>query len=273
MTTPLTLRSGKGSPLTHDEVDANFSAVRNRADATRRLLNATLDLYVRTDGDDGNNGLSDTAGGAYLTIAKALSTAALCDRALFGVVIHVGGGNQPENLEFWGNNSALYNLVDVTIIGDQANPENVSINSLIAGQVKMTLRGVNFTSYVYLDSYSVVTLSNCHFTSAYLQCYGGSSAFVDGCSWAGSAYAAILAQGGGRIDIVDQSVIGTPAYDVAFAVAERTGSIMFLSQPTGSATGKRFDVKTNGVIDTRGGGPNYLPGDVAGTTATGGQYA
>jgi hypothetical protein len=29
----------------------------------------------------------------------------------------------------------------------------------------------------------------------------------------------------------------------------------------------------NGVIDTVGGGATYLPGNVAGSTATGGQYA
>ena len=33
MTTPLTLRQVKGSELTHDEVDGNFTALRTTADA------------------------------------------------------------------------------------------------------------------------------------------------------------------------------------------------------------------------------------------------
>ena len=40
-----------------------------------------------------------------------------------------------------------------------------------------------------------------------------------------------------------------------------------------NVTGRRYDVNNNGVIDTQGGGANYLPGDVAGTSATGGLYA
>lgn len=38
------------------------------------------------------------------------------------------------------------------------------------------------------------------------------------------------------------------------------------------ATGPRYSVIANGVIDSAGGGTGYFPGDSAGTTATGGQY-
>jgi hypothetical protein len=41
---------------------------------------------------------------------------------------------------------------------------------------------------------------------------------------------------------------------------------------SGGATGKRYVAELNGVINTFGGGANYFPGNVAGTTATGGQY-
>jgi hypothetical protein len=42
---------------------------------------------------------------------------------------------------------------------------------------------------------------------------------------------------------------------------------------SGSATGNRSDIVTNGVIQTAGAGPNLLPGNSAGTTATGRHYA
>jgi hypothetical protein len=41
---------------------------------------------------------------------------------------------------------------------------------------------------------------------------------------------------------------------------------------SGAATGVRYDSQSNSVIFTGGGGPTALPGDAAGTTATGGQY-
>lgn len=40
----------------------------------------------------------------------------------------------------------------------------------------------------------------------------------------------------------------------------------------GSATGRRYEVRNNGVIDTLGAGGNYIPGTIAGAAATGGQY-
>ena len=41
----------------------------------------------------------------------------------------------------------------------------------------------------------------------------------------------------------------------------------------GSATGARYSVALNGVIQTTGAGASYLPGNSAGSSATGGQYA
>jgi hypothetical protein len=41
---------------------------------------------------------------------------------------------------------------------------------------------------------------------------------------------------------------------------------------TGSTAGQRYNVSGNGVIQTYGGGANYLPGSVVGSATTGGQY-
>ena len=40
----------------------------------------------------------------------------------------------------------------------------------------------------------------------------------------------------------------------------------------GTATGMRYSAGYSGIINTAGGGANYFPGTVAGTTAAGGQY-
>ena len=41
---------------------------------------------------------------------------------------------------------------------------------------------------------------------------------------------------------------------------------------SGTCSGKRYEVATNGIIETHGGGAEYFPGDTAGSTDTGGQY-
>lgn len=42
---------------------------------------------------------------------------------------------------------------------------------------------------------------------------------------------------------------------------------------SGNVTGPRYNASFNGTIKVQGAGPNYFPGTVAGSTATGGQYA
>jgi hypothetical protein len=51
------------------------------------------------------------------------------------------------------------------------------------------------------------------------------------------------------------------------------GSGNILPTITGTVAGKRYSATLNGTINTQGGGANFFPGDVAGTMATGGQYA
>lgn len=69
------------------------------------------------------------------------------------------------------------------------------------------------------------------------------------------------------------TLTGTPAFSTAFAQADQVGNILMNGDTfTGSATGKRYNAVMNGVIQTGAGGANALPGSVAGTTATGGQY-
>lgn len=66
---------------------------------------------------------------------------------------------------------------------------------------------------------------------------------------------------------------GTPAF-VNFAASLTGGEVeSFGTTWTGSATGSRYTATLNGIINTFGAGATYFPGDSAGSTATGGQYA
>jgi hypothetical protein len=70
------------------------------------------------------------------------------------------------------------------------------------------------------------------------------------------------------------TLTGTPAFSGAFAIVQDNASL-FLdtgSSFSGAATGTRYSLSTNGVINTGGGGASFIPGSVSGTSASGGQY-
>lgn len=87
------------------------------------------------------------------------------------------------------------------------------------------------------------------------------------------------ARSGGKIvsDGVTVTFLGNATFSAAFASTKSGGviSVPSMTYTLGSytATGVRYLAATNGVIDTGGGGSSYFPGNSAGSTATGGQYA
>jgi hypothetical protein len=92
---------------------------------------------------------------------------------------------------------------------------------------------------------------------------------------AGSHYSA---DGASNINLgtVTCTIIGTPNFSAFFANANRGGIIQSAFATTtfsGAVTGTRYAAGLNAVIDTNGKGANYFPGNSAGVTATGGQYA
>ena len=70
------------------------------------------------------------------------------------------------------------------------------------------------------------------------------------------------------------TLVGTPAFTNQF-IRCMENSYAYVTGITfsGGAVGTRYLAQWNGVIQTGGGGANYLPGNVAGLAVTGGQYA
>jgi hypothetical protein len=270
----------------HEAIVINRSSGAVRAAGLREVLSANRTYYVRTDGSDSNNGLANTSGGAFLTVQHAVNEVAKLDLSIYSVTIQVADGTYDETVTVSGPFTGSGN---VTINGNATTPANVIIgrtgangSGIVcqngariilanlrprAGSAGNCLTCINqgalsFTnlsfpavsnSHVYVDSYGVVTAA-------------GGYAIAGGASWH------IFIGGPGYFFGVNQTVTlsGTPAFAQQFALVS-IGTLTYYGNTfSGSATGQRYLVRYNGVAQTNGA---TLPGNAAGSTSTGGQYA
>jgi hypothetical protein len=106
--------------------------------------------------------------------------------------------------------------------------------------------------------------------------YGGYIGVVGNYTISGGAAMHFFAELNGGIPTGGRTITltGNPAFSLAFASAT-TGGVVISGGNTfvGAATGKRYEVSLNAVVNTFGGGANALPGNIAGTVVSGGQYA
>lgn len=259
----------------------------------REILAAARTYYVRTDGSDSNNGLANTAGGAFLTVQKALDTIAGLDINSQAVTIQVATagtytGTIIANGPWLGSGT-------VTLIGDTSTPGNCILTqagvgvSTVAAQAggQLTIKGFKITSTgagagagLKATSGGIISFQSIDFGACPRQIQSSSGGTVQ---WTGGSYnisaGAVyhwFASAGGSI-IVEGATIntaGTPAFSGAFANISNLG-IAFVDTNTFTgtgATGSRYAVVGNGVLYVSGAATTYLPGNAVGTTATGGQY-
>lgn len=265
-----------------NELDAEKASVAS----VREKLTAARTYYVRTDGNDSNSGLANTSGGAFLTIQKAVDVCAALDFNGFSATVQVGDGT-------WTAPATVSSTVNgiLTIAGNATTPDNVlwSLSSgscltvsgpgvrVVVKDMKLQTGGV---SGVASSDRASVTAANCTFGAcgyAHVAGVSGGSVVVVGttCRIVGSAPAfANLDNANLDITLATFTLTGTPAFSNAF-IACQANSYARCVQPTfsGSATGSRYSVNTNSVINVNAAGATFLPGNAAGTAATGGQYA
>lgn len=255
--------------------------------AGRELLTANRNYFVRADGSDSNNGLANTAAGAFLTLQKASDVIAALDTSIYNVNVTVGAGTFESAIFSDPLGAGVVNLTGqgATSIINRTATTGAAI-SFGGESKKWRFTSVKYQALNGTDVHGVLVsnnqqtqLTNCisgvctgfhiNVSEGYLRITGTHT--IDGnakihwlCSYKGQIVA------GANI-----TLIGSIAFAQAFAFCNiqaliRMGAITF----TGSATGVRYNVSTQSQINVNGAGLTYLPGSVAGVTdtATGGLY-
>lgn len=258
--------------------------------SARQKLTANRTYYVTTTGSDSNDGLS--AGSPFLTIQKAIDTIATFDLGLFDVTIDVANGTYTGAVVL---KPLITSGGQVTIEGDTATPSNVLLNISSGDAITAShqtgiylLKGFRLqtsssgSAQVYCLDKSVVELENIEFHTGdtvgagrHLRCEGGGSLIKINTSYTITGNVARHYEAGQQGAIwafnITVTCSGTRAFSI-FAVASGISYLRIHGNTwtgAGSATGTRYSVTQNSVIRTDGA---TLPGDVAGTSATGGQY-
>jgi len=265
---------------------AYLTLIEKLGRGSREILAANRTYYVRTNGSDANDGLSNTAGGAFLTIQKAIDVVAALDIGPFSVTIQLADATYTAPVVVTG---PWLGSGTVTVQGNAGTPANVlvSITSgtgftvqtggrLVVKDIKIQTTG---PYCLYANGNGVINYANVVFGAAgnsHIRASDGGLAVCDGnytISGNASFHWRSVASGVIRCPNRTITLTGTPAF-TTFASATDGGAMVLNGNTfSGGATGTRYDATLNGVIDTAGGDATYLPGNASGTTATGGQYA
>lgn len=258
----------------------------------REVLTADRTYYVRTDGSDSNNGLSNTSGSAFKTIQKAVNVIAALDLAIYNVTIQVAAGTYNGAVSVtgpWIGSGA------VLLLGDATTPSNVVIDvSAVSGSPaavtvqaggRLNISGVKIVSAsigLASISCSVVNVTGTIELGANTS-FGAFAAnlglltFLAGFRVSGAGgIAALAAQSMGFLGVAGVSCVvsGTPAFSFGFAYSSFNSFIAansFTFTGTG-ATGPRYSASAGGGIYVAGGGANVFPGNASGSATSPGWY-
>lgn len=254
------------------------------------ILTGDRIYYVRADGSDTNNGLSDAPGGAFLTPQKGIDTLSQILGGGYSGKVKIGSGTYTSPIVL----KSCVGYQSITIEGDVDAPSNVLIsttnNDCIKANgvnTKYILKGLKLTttttgfSLVVLNK-SVIDFGKIDFGTV---ASGYSHIVLDGDPVVRAIDNYSISGGGGGRHIALYSpctfsaegktitLTGSPNFDI-FALVDRMSYCNLAAMTfSGSATGKRFQVSKNSVLYVGTSDTNYLPGNTGGTTETGGIYA
>jgi hypothetical protein len=264
-------------------VDAMTGRIQAAVAGWREVLTAPRSYFVdQSLGNDGNDGLSVGAG-AFASIGKAVEAAMMIDTGGNDITLKLAQGTynlaQPINVDF-----ALVGGGRLVVEGDPGAPDLVVMDAVdqvfTVAQGEVLLRGLTLQN----TSSSVATISargNSHLlldsvtfgeAGGHIEARGARLTLAGACLIDGDTGYHLHLSDGARFDGNGQTVTltGAPDFVDAFCVCTHTSIARFAGQSfSGSATGTRYDLSANAVIDSGG---VVLPGHVAGSTQTGGVY-
>ena len=248
--------------------------------SVREKLNANRTYYVRPDGSDANNGKTNTAGGAFATLQKAIDTAYRSVDARSKVVTiqladgtYTAGAVIQGRLTGGGFDNSAYPL---QIIGNEAAPGNVVISTTAAtalalrSHAHVLLAGVKIETVTSgygwsVDTGSVLEHRNCELGSVandtIIAQGGGIVRAIGPTTVSGASSAFCHAIKGSQISFSDQTLtfVGTPAFTTYLWGINKAFIDLANATIVGSATGG-ITVHMGGLLDVTGLTGSYLGG-------------
>lgn len=264
--------------------------------AIREKLQTARTYYVRAaDGSDSNDGLTNSASGAFATLQYAWDfLSASLDLGNNNLTIRLIGAGPYICDPFIGfSGNFVSNNGAVILQGDGITTEVqdaywfgcMTCSDIVVMDVKLTapVQAIGAQTFMTgrVDLRGNIAFENCSTACMFASNTGtllvseGAQISVSGNGQA-FAYAADMGQvyfesGGGNDTLV--TLTGTPAFSFATVVGENQGQINFASGTfSGAATGVRYFADALSLITSGGRGANFFPGDQVGVALNGGVY-
>tara|TARA_X000000950_G_scaffold128291_1_gene160330 strand:+ start:12365 stop:13801 length:1437 start_codon:yes stop_codon:yes gene_type:complete len=259
----------------------------NGSPQIRELLSANRTYYIRTDGSDSNDGLADSASGAFLTFARGVEAALSLHHGTHEVTLEFGAGS----FSIGGGLIAASADYHINIRGAGYDQTTLDGKLELSGGVIATVRDVHVTgagqnaslrtgsgaSLSILGNVRVSEGTHSHViatgNSTILLTHGKVRVGAGGVSLFASTTGSLIQLWPGLRVVTETAV----SFSNAVARTTECGVITWQSatvdEALGAISGTRFSCNTNGVIQTYSGGATAIPGTVAGTETNGGVYA
>lgn len=258
----------------------------------RIRLTSNLIIYVSPSGSDSNTGL--TVGSPFLTLQKAWNYLSQnYDLAGFVATIQLANGTYTTGMQAAGPIIGAYGAAAVVVQGNTGTPASVVV-SVTSSNCFIAQEGAVFT----VTGVTMAATGSGQTGNALLVATNGEIFVGVSCVFSTCSAAHMLVEADGSLQVLANYTIsgnapvhwnvnagavsmvgftatltGTPAFATAFAVVQVLGQIQLTGVTfSGAATGTRYTVTGNSVLFTNGSGTSFLPGNSAGSTATGGQY-
>ena len=249
----------------------------------REQLAANRTYYVAPAGSNANDGLA--TGTAFATLQKAVNEAQRLDCSIFDVTIKLAPGSYAGA----AIRRPLLGGGTLFIVGNEATPDETTITTGLAvdNGAHVSVSGVKLDIAADWDHALTAGLAT-HLNIGVVE-FGSVGANADHIHAEGTCQITITQDytisGGGRrhIGITGPAALtssnrtiaiaGTPAFAQFIFAGDGAVISMWNLTTSGAATGGRYLATTNGIINLFGKPANFLPGNAAGITASGGIYA